>query len=196
VVNGVTCHLQSKATGDFFDPATCESPPTEDDCMVARSLAGCTALPSSSLSPNTWQTTVLSCGGGLSTGGCDGGGECYPALPGSGPLCVHALGDLACPEGFPARQVFFQGVTDNRSCSDCTCSASGQAGPLVGEVCSVGFFTATLDEGEELCLNSSDGDGIHVLPSAHISSGSCEAEGGAASGTAVPADPVTVCCIE
>ncbi len=196
VVNGVTCHLESKATGEFFDPATCESPPTEDDCMIARSVAGCSALPSSSINPNTWQTTALSCGGGVSTGGCDGGGECYPSLPGSAPLCVHALGDLTCPEGFPDRQVFFQDIADSRVCSGCTCSTSGQACQIEVEVCSVGFFTQTLGEGEEICLNSSDGDGIHVLTSALISQGTCATAGGVASGEAVPADPVTVCCIE
>ena len=129
-------------------------------------------------------------------GCCDAGGACYPALPGSGPLCVHALGDLTCPAGFPGRQLFFQNVTDDRVCSDCTCSASGQACQLEVEVCSVGFFTSTIEEGEELCLNSSDGDGIHVLSSALVSQGTCAGAGGVATGTAVPADPVTVCCIE
>jgi hypothetical protein len=63
-------------------------------------------------------------------------------------------------------------------------------------ICSVGNFDVTLQEGEEQCLNSSDGDGVSLISSVVINQGSCSTTGGTATGSAVPAGPVTVCCLD
>jgi hypothetical protein len=63
------------------------------------------------------------------------------------------------------------------------------------EICSVGFFQVTLNDGEEQCLNSSDGDGVTLL-SQNITGGSCVQSGGVLQGTTAPATPNTVCCLE
>jgi hypothetical protein len=65
------------------------------------------------------------------------------------------------------------------------------------EVCSLGSYNVTLstDLGNEECLNSGDGDGVTLLSTSGAPGGTCSTTGGVAQGSAVPINPVTLCCL-
>jgi hypothetical protein len=109
-------------------------------------------------------------------------------------LCVTSAGQLACPDGFPVGTSYFLDFTDNRSCSACTCSVNGDC-EIDLEICSVGFFQVTLNEGDQQCLNSSDGDSVTLLSSS-LGAPTCNGIGGTLQGAATPVNPITVCCME
>ncbi len=195
-VSSVVCRLQSENTGDFFNPTTaCESPPTADDCLTARSDASCNPIPFEDIRASTWSSTAQTCGGGTATANC-GGGRCMPVDESFGSVCVEAAGTQACPAEFPVRSVYFADFADDRSCSTCGCVPEDQACQITIEVCSVAFFTTTLDEGQQQCLNSSDGDGVNIQLATVVENGSCAPFGGALQGTVTERDPRTVCCLE
>lgn len=52
-------------------------------------------------------------------GECTGDDACVPEA--DAPLCVWALGELACPDAFPTQRLAFGGVEDTRGCSPCSC---------------------------------------------------------------------------
>ncbi len=114
------------------------------------------------------------------------------------PLCVWNAGDVACPEGYPVKELADSVLNDTRGCTsdDCSCGAGDAAcaGTLTFFVQAACFETeGTLTPAENSC----------EAPSvAHASmrwdampTGSC-----AASGTTDPtgdvstAQPVTICC--
>jgi hypothetical protein len=197
LLTGVSCRLFS-SVGDFFDPASsCETPPVEDDCLSAVSVATCSLSSTvADITPSTFQTTQLSCSGAAAAGACSAG-TCYPSGGDFGAVCVSAVGTVACPSGFPQQTVYFQNIADDRSCSTCSCAPQGQACQLEIEVCSVGFYQVTMNEGD-VCtqLNSSDGDGVTLLSTAIVQQGTCGAAGGVLEGSTAPIDPITVCCME
>jgi hypothetical protein len=196
-VNGVDCFVESDNTGDPFEPeSSCESPPTNDDCLSARAVATCSANASQSISPISWTTTRLTCGGATSNSSC-AGGACYPSASAFGNVCISQAGDVSCPGAFPNRNFFFRGVSDNRSCASCGCSTQGYVCAIDIQVCSVGFDDVTLTSDASECyqLNSGDGDGVTFFSSTFTQTGSCSTTGGAAQGSAVPTNPVTICCL-
>jgi hypothetical protein len=196
IVTSVACSLRSANTGDFFTATEeCLSPPTNDDCLAVEADSACSPQPFEDIRSNSWDTTELSCGGAVTTQACSGG-ACYPELGGFGKLCISALGDLACPAEFSERTLYHQTIADNRDCTPCICDPQGQACQMELGICSVGNFDVTLQEGEEICLNSSDGDGVSLITAVVVNQGTCAAAGGTATGAAVPADPITVCCLD
>jgi hypothetical protein len=197
VLTGLSCELLSSSQ-QFFTPAgSCDTPPIEDDCLSAVSVATCGVSSTvAEITPSTFQLTQLSCGGAAAAGACSAG-TCYPSGGDWGSVCVSAVGNIACPAGFPQQTVYFQDIADDRSCSTCTCAPQGQACQIEIEVCSVGFFQVTMNEGDECTqLNSSDGDGVTVLSTAVLQQGSCGAVGGAVTGSTAAIDPITVCCLD
>jgi hypothetical protein len=196
IVGSVVCRLQSANTKTFFAPTvSCESPPTDDDCLTAVADSTCSPQPFEDIRSNSWDTTELSCGGAVTTEACSGG-ACYPELGGFGKLCISALGDLACPGEFPGRTLYHQTIADDRDCAPCTCEPEEQACQIELEICSTGFFDVTLQEGDDICLNSSDDKGVSLISAVVVDQGTCQTAGGTATGSAVPAGPVTVCCLD
>src|SRR5690606_25708378 len=103
----------------------------------------------------TWQSSVKMCEGFNPSAP-------RPALT----QCIHRSGEHPCPPEFSDRSVRYHDFDDSRSCSGCSCTPQGQACTIELQICSVGFFEATLESGEEcLALNSSDGDGVTLLSS-------------------------------
>jgi hypothetical protein len=196
-LTSVSCGVLS-SNGDLFEPPSeCESPPVEDDCLSAVSVTTCSlASTLNDITPSAFQTTQLTCGGAAGASACSGG-TCYPSGGELGPICISAVGDVACPSGFPQQALYFQNIADDRSCSACNCAPQGQACQVVLEVSSVGTFEATMNGGDEcLQLSSSDGDCVSVLSSNVLQQGTCSAVGGVLQGSTAPADPITVCCME
>jgi hypothetical protein len=197
-VNSAECRLLSGISGEFFTPVgSCDSPPDDDDCLTAITDATCLSQPFSSISPSVWGTTEVRCEGAAPSGLC-ADGACYPSPSGSGfgALCIGREGEHDCPDGFPNGTTYFLDVADDRACSTCTCSPAGQECEIMIEVCSVGFFTVTLNEGDEQCLNSSDGDSVSLLSTNVTTAGTCTTAGGALQGSAQGVDPITVCCMD
>jgi hypothetical protein len=197
LLTGVSCHLLSSSQ-EFFEPSqSCDTPPVADDCLNAVSAATCSLSSTvADIAPSTFQSTRLSCGGAAAASACSGG-TCYPSGESFGPVCISAVGDVACPSGFPERALHHQNIADDRSCSTCSCIPQGQACQIEIEVCSVGFYQVTMNEGDACTqLSSSDGDGVTLLSAAVLQQGSCGFSGGVLQGSTAPIDPITVCCME
>jgi hypothetical protein len=80
----------------------------------------------------SFSRTGLACSGATAGGGC-AGGQCLPipSAPLEGKLCVFRAGDVACPGGYTAnRRVYYQSITDNRTCTACGCGAPQCTGRL------------------------------------------------------------------
>ena len=67
--------------------------------------------------------TGLACSGATAGGGCPGG-QCLP-IPGApleGKLCIFHAGDVTCPAPYSAnKRVYYQNITDARTCTTCSC---------------------------------------------------------------------------
>jgi len=125
-----------------------------------------------------------------STSACPGG-TCTADEPG---LCIHAEGDLPCPDGFE-RTVLYDAYEDNRDCSPCSCDAEYTCGgtfSLPSQGCG-GGGTVNLAigacSGAMLAIN-----GGWVASGAGTPAATCENAGGTAMGGIEPSSPRTVCC--
>jgi hypothetical protein len=161
----------------------------------------CTATPSKNVPAVTWSNSYATCNydAKTDTGGCTGGSLCVQAPPKGAwqKPCVWANGDIACP-GSPYTQkgLFYTGVTDNRSCATCTCTAT--AGTCTGTIT---VYTGVGCTGGSIQIQT-DGT-CHTFAagySAEIQTitttpGTCGNNGtGGPTGSASVASPVTVCC--
>jgi hypothetical protein len=150
----------------------------------------------------SWSTNARVCAYSGTTSAC-AGGTCYaaPSAPFAGP-CVTQMGDVACPMFFPNKSVVYQGVSDGRGCTTCTCNnATGQGCNNYlqfwhNSTCSDFPVTSALlpalscaDTYTSSYVGSSVKGGLTVVGGSCTSSG-----GGAPTGTAMAASPVTVCC--
>ena len=147
----------------------------------------------------TWAAAALLCSKPSATTDCRGG-VCVPQVPGmlDDAACVHREGDEPeCPDGYPARQVLYLDIADDRDCSACTCGAPSGAS-CINAVTSY----PTVDcQGQAFVI---PGDGQCYPTEGHnygakfdanaATGGICQAAGGEPMGAATPAGPVTVCC--
>ena len=116
--------------------------------------------------------------------------------------CIYRLGDHECPADYPDKRVFFDKVTDTRSCSPCSC------GEPTGSACSAKvLFFQDMD-----CTQPAGGvDGTSLGPECDLLwpgppllgkkvtdityyPGSCPASGGEPVGSADLMHPSTFCC--
>ena len=196
-VGSVTCQLVLQDSGTVFSPAgSCDSPPFNDECLAARVNATCLDNAIDEPGEPSFDVTATACGGAVAGAACEGG-TCFP-VAGAGDLCIARSGDTECPPSFPERTLYHRSFADDRSCSACACSESGQSCEVDVEICSLGFDQATLVSGAACYqLNSSDGDGVTLLSTAITDQGTCSPNPGAGelTGAAVPTEPVTVCCL-
>jgi len=130
--------------------------------------------------------------------------SCSPEPPSSFEVCVYATGDVVCPQDWTKRSVFFEGGTDNRECSACTCS------PPTGGSCTVQIhvYTDSACTNEQLSpyvssdmsapcydlmsgisLGSKKAEVIERLP------GTCSPQGGESTGEIEMEKPITFCCL-
>jgi hypothetical protein len=195
-VGSVSCQLWLDNSNTEFNPVgSCDNPPFNDECIGAIVDVSCNENYTNIPATAGWDNQRFECGGATEGGSCEDG-TCFPDI--GDPLCIWQEGGHDCPAPFGDRTLFYRDFDDTRTCSDCSCSPTGQACTIEVEICSVGFYDLTLQSGED-CedLNSSDGDGVSLLLSSVDSSGSCPTDVGAGvlSGAVVETDPVTVCCL-
>lgn len=162
---------------------------------VALQAGPCTPKTAHSLPPAQWGTEARACGGATPAGSCDAGESCMPQTPPGAQLCIYTPGDTTCPAAeFTERQVFFDGATDGRACSACTCgspvgSCSGGTMTLhAGGTCSGGSTTLPIGA----CLQANVCNFKYATAS--TPSVSCAASKSTLSGALTAANPITFCC--
>jgi hypothetical protein len=137
--------------------------------------------------------------------GCEPAHACVRRPTQTGQVCIAVTGEEACPSAWPSPIVGFDGGTDSRSCSPCTCakpSAScgggtvfvaydvngcvheGDPAKWVGTTC---VSTSTLFEGHGTGSIQLGGEGA-------TPKGSCSPAGGSPTGSVVGTNPLTFCC--
>ncbi|MEX1364689.1 MAG: hypothetical protein AB1Z98_16295 [Nannocystaceae bacterium] len=182
----------SVASGSFFYQA-----PT----VIAGS---CTPQSTVDVQPATYLDRHLVCGGTFEQGACAGGELCVP--PPGGELapqwCVWQDGEHECPADsvYVEQTVLYRGVTDGRGCEACTCelpqgACTGAVATLAVAGDCMGAAAGTLSP--DACVNA-----IGAGPAADavsMSAGSppsseCTPSAPEPTGTATPAEPVTLCC--
>lgn len=132
-------------------------------------------------------------------------------LPPGFALCIFRDGENDCPKQpgnmFTERHVFYQGAQDDRQCSVCTCGAP------TGSVCKA---QVSIYDGNDLTCSPSAFEQIQIsslaqtcldiqLPGQALGSksagamtylpGTCPPIGGDSSGSAIPTEPSTLCCV-
>lgn len=211
--NAATCGSAVACAATVLTPGACMTLDETGQCPGATILditlaagtfttGSCTAQPSRNVPSSTWGTQARGC---ISTASpeqadCGSGKICAPA-PGTGfdaKLCISHSGDVLCPGGgYGVKHLFYTSVDDTRDCTACTCGNptggscdfSVAAYPTQNQQCSGNPITygpgtqcAGVDQPADFRLTLTPTDG------------SCAAGTSTATGTAVAAGPVTVCC--
>jgi hypothetical protein len=207
LANNPTCGGGSTYPGNFGQCQTLSSQPFLSARVDPIPALGGSCAPvggAASVGPAAFKTQAAACEAPTLGGGCNAGGVCAPkAPPGYGaPLCVYQAGDVSCPAAFPQKTTVFGSITDDRSCSACSCGApSGGTcnallqvftGPFPGCLTSGPAYPFT--NGNCVQLSGQTLSGFILLPNGAPMGGSCAPSGGAPTGAAQGAKPVTVCC--
>jgi hypothetical protein len=161
-------------------------------------LASCspTAAQDPTVGDASWKKEVRACTATdkLHIGGCAQGEVCAPKTPFEGSICVSKTGDLACPNAaYSEKHVYYKGVNDTRSCSECGCDHDCDYAWRVeaaGASCSAPF---ALDSSDSCVMVSPTSGEINVGVQI-TGTGACSATGGQPTGSATPTGAVTVCC--
>ncbi len=155
----------------------------------------------------TWAIEGKACRAASSPAtGCDAGKQCRPrpAAPFAPHVCVSKPGDLACPDPYSDKHLFYTDFTDTRACTACTCGGANggscqitihlysDAGAGVCSTEDVAFVAGQ-------CKNLTGNPAVYGR-SSEISSppsgGMCPVTGGGAPiGGAAPTGPRTFCCL-
>ncbi len=152
----------------------------------------------------TWGEAARSCHG-VTVGGCAGPGElCAPPAEPGYRRCLVRDGEHACPEVYTVAHHFFTGLDDTRACSACGCGAplGSTCTTLVSAyadgACGSPIASVTVDTTKPACVDilpSGAALGSKLAEEPTYAPGTCQPSGGEAMGAALPANPVTVCCL-
>ncbi|MEI9952700.1 MAG: hypothetical protein WDO74_27895 [Pseudomonadota bacterium] len=228
--HGISCQV---GTAAFFSDGTCSGQGgnltvVQGMCIAFVSLtldpsgvrwqsapaAGGACIPKSSGSavfpPVQWDTRMRACGDPPPDGGGCGAGTCVarPKDPFSKQLCIYQRGDLACPSGLYNNQyVYFTGVDDTRTCSDCACtpptatSCTGSMKLYTDQDCLVDETTlSSVLECSALAPDPTPPPPPYVTLRSIKYTGSandagyCAVQPSTAGGSVIPSDPITLCC--
>jgi hypothetical protein len=213
---GVACSIPAV---EFYDNNNCSeleatltvSMPMQCEPVSAGGINSVTGLPgtpsggscaasggAATVEPAVFAAEARLCDGG-SGAGCGADAVCIatPEPPYAGQPCISSLGDLACPAGpYTEKQLVFAGIDDDRGCTSCTCGGpSGVActgtTTVYGQIGCPGGATMVPHDGS--CVNT-DAKSMIYAPDPP-SGGSCPEQGGAPTGSAEPATPITICCV-
>jgi hypothetical protein len=168
-------------------------------------LAGsCQALGGAAdVRPPAFADAALLCGASV-LGHCSSGDVCAPAPadPFRAKLCIAQGGDVACPPGpYTLASTVYASIDDTRGCTSCACSGpqgvdcSGITVFYSDDACTDVLGQATHDGNPNDCSPLAPNQGIGSVEYMPTAPGTCSPGGGAATGSAVPAMPVTVCCL-
>jgi hypothetical protein len=156
-----------------------------------------------------WELAAFGCAGRTNNGACNDPGKlCVPALPSPAvgfSICVSRQGDdpmVQCPQGYPARSVYYVDGYDNRECAPCECgppqggSCSSIVTVYADDACSVQVGSVTAMSSGPMCVSIPDGSplGSKQAGPPMYTPGSCQPSGGEQTGSVQPNDPFTFCC--
>jgi hypothetical protein len=171
---------------------------TETSCGVSNT-------PIASKQPSTWGAVAQTCHG-IAAGSCASPSElCAPAVEPGFEQCIGQFGDRECPKAYSKKSVFYYGFEDTRDCTPCACSApvgstcSSFVSVFKDAACSSPVVATTIDATGSSCLNilpSGQALGSKSATTPVFTPGVCQASGGQPVGAAVPAEPLTFCCLE
>jgi hypothetical protein len=117
-------------------------------------------------------------------------------------MCIAQMGSVPCPQSAYTQQLAaFGGVNDQRGCTACSCGSLMGAGPC-GTVylnpaaanCFGPFLVNAAVPTPCTSIAADTGYYGSYSPSTGIDGGTCPPLGGQPTGTATPANPVTICC--
>lgn len=132
------------------------------------------------------------------------GDTCVPAAPEEFATCIYQKGDVACPDPWSVKHVFYEELIDDRGCSDCSC------GPPEGSVCVASVSVYADGSCSNLLLSTSLGSaepaachdlmsgvalGSKVAEVDSVEPGECPPLGGEPIGDVSPGEPATFCCL-
>jgi hypothetical protein len=213
---GATCSTSVPAT--VFSDHTCTTPcdtvvltagtcpDVQGTCVNVFGIAGAVQATGGACAPQatkqvpgwSWSGAMRACEPASPVApACAAGQVCLPTPP--PPMnprpCIFASGDVPCPTGtYSVRHVFFGTASDSRGCTACSCS------PATGVTC-----PATVQQGcgqtgptfalPTTCASVDDPGSVELTSVAAPTGGSCTPSGGQPTGSLVPAEPTTVCCM-
>ena len=168
------------------------------------SEGSCLPLATTTMAPASFMNATRACGASAAPvqADCPAGSVCAPTP--SGPfeptLCIEQPGNVpACPTvAYTSRSVVFGGLNDTRGCSACTC------GPVTGASCSGSVTEFAQSDtgcttGQTIYALGQSCDPVQQPSSLELamtsSGGSCAPSPVVATGSAVPTQPMTFCCI-
>jgi len=169
--------------------------------VTGGSCAPTVAKPTPNNPALSWATTAVGCTTLVATTpGCNAGEVCsaVPAPPFFAKLCIAQDGDVAACPGAPysQRHLYYKGASDTRDCAACGCAGPNPAN--CSAVVSTGTSTTCASPenvtNAPACLVRDPGSFYYMKATTTLPAVTCPATGGAATGTAVPAAPITVCC--
>ncbi len=149
-----------------------------------------------------WGFAAYTCTGRTEGSCADPGEVCTPSPPAGFSICVNRAGDdtnIACPVGYPARNVVYLAADDNRSCAPCGCeppqgsSCSSLVSLYADDACSVQVGAVTATSSTLVCVNVPAGSplGSKGANPPVYSPGSCQPNGGGQIGAVQPTDSYT-----
>lgn len=187
-------------------PNQCYSKTTEShQLVVSGPQATCT---SGTVSPNigatSWEVSRRACAAtkaALTCANLDDVCVSAPGQPFEPAICVFRPGTHSCPPGYPNQTVYFENVSDTRSCpNSCACKAEGGVCQVSVESFSGTSCTGLTNVGKVNSTNpwcGLQGGIMSIRPSTPtiLNAGFCQPTDPPLTGTATPEDPITVCCM-
>ncbi len=163
--------------------------------------SSCQPQPSETVTPVSWGIQARACGGATlgAAGTCTGSEVCAPPLPADTQSCALKTGDLACPAGYPNKQLLYSRALDTRACTTCSCGATSGTCTGAGVITFHSKADCSDPHARSVSLGECSVNNI-TSPYAQFSSGTpsnvgCPPSGGTPTGAATPDQPVTLCCI-
>jgi hypothetical protein len=148
--------------------------------------------------PPIYAELASTCGSAEVLEGCEGGDVCAPRASGES-LCVWQDGDSECPAGFEGdRTLVHRSIDDSRACTECTCDdpvglCDTATITMFSNVCNPPI-SSILDTTGECDLGSAGSVTRSAIFDVGQPNAFCVASPAVATGTATPAEPVTICC--
>lgn len=208
--NSDNCNNPQDWTATYADGA-CHKPPTNNrlSCRLTeparvQAAGSCTESLTVDRDP-TWGTVHDACRIEDSGRGCPPQQVCVPRGQGEydGPVCIRREGDRTCPGGWSTQVKVYQGGTDDRDCTECTCSITPDDVTCSGTVYTVYDDNNCSDQerseiGSGQCVNATpliDYNSASIrLTQLPTATGACTALGGYPIGRVDTHGTTTFCC--
>jgi hypothetical protein len=193
--------LVSNGVCQYVSDASAKS--AKADGPIRVNGGACAGKPSgaASVPVATWKTEARTCQPSSPAAGCSSTQNCAPPT-GTGGACVAKVGDASCPSPYTEKQMFFRAIDDQRKCSACACNlptskclaAELSLQDPLGSSCSSGGSLITTSC-QPVILHPTENTYKVETWSAFTTDATCTPIASTIQGSAVPQDPVTVCCM-